>query len=169
MENAAKALLIAGEVFIGIILLTILAVTFRNVSTINENYQETIDQRKTTAFNLEYQVYTTSDDKKLAPEEVVSLANRVINWNKSNEDKTVKIQLNINLTNGEKIEIMDKVKYTKTTGTIEKELFDEKEFLTEYKLKGNPLDSNNEYKFNCQMTFGGENGRVDTILVSIIE
>lgn len=163
MENAAKALLIAGEVLIGIIILGILSLVFRKALLVRESYQERIDQQAVTTFNVEFQKYLTNDTKKLYSEDVVSLINRVCDWN-SDEGHDI-IKLEVNLLNGAKIIVERSINSVGTALT-----FSEKNFLTKYKLE----DNNNtvppsEYKFKCEMTYNGENGKVDTITVTRLD
>ena len=101
MENAAKALLIAGEVLIGIIILGILSLVFRRALLVRESYQERIDHQAVTTFNVEFQKYLTNDTKKLYSEDVVSLINRVYDWNSDEGHDMIKLE--VNLLNGAKI------------------------------------------------------------------
>ena len=163
MENAAKALLIAGEVLIGIIILGILSLVFRKALLVRESYQERIDQQAVTTFNVEFQKYLTNDTKKLYSEDVVSLINRVCDWN-SDEGHDI-IKLEVNLLNGAKIIVERSINSVGTALT-----FSEKNFLTKYKLEdNNNTEPPSEYKFKCEMTYNEENGKVETITVTRLD
>lgn len=156
MENAAKALLIAGEVLIGIVILSILSMVFQRALTVNEAYKDRMQRQEVIQFNVEFQQYITKQDKKIYAQDVVTLINKVYDWNKDIGNNV--ITLVVLLPESNTIKVTRAIELT-PTGTTN---YSEKEFLTKYKL-------NKEYKFNCEMTFGGENGRVDTITVTCIE
>ena len=165
MENAAKALLIAGEVLIGIIVLGILSLVFRRAMLVRESYQERLEQQSATSFNIQFQQYLTYENneniKVLYSEDVVSLIKRVEDWNKDDGHDTIKLE--VILPNRTQINVG-----RKTTDETGREIeFSEKDFLKKYKLlEGNTnLTPAEEYKFTCVMTYNGENGRVDTITV----
>ena len=173
MENAAKALLIAGEVLIGIIVLGILSLVFRRAMLVRESYQERLEQQSATSFNIQFQQYLTyenvvvNDDgtrneniKLLYSEDVVSLIKRVEDWNK--DDGHDMITLKVILPNRAQINVGRKI--TDETGReIE---FSEKDFLKKYKLEGNTnVTPAEEYKFTCEMKYNNENGRVNEINV----
>lgn len=156
MENAAKALLIAGEVLIGIVILSILSMVFQRALTVNESYQERMKKQEVIQFNVEYQQYITNQEKKIYAQDVVTLINKVSDWN--NDKGNNVITLEISLPESNTIRVTRNIETTPTNTAS----YSEKEFLTKYKLE-------NEYKFDCEMTFEGENGRVDTIKVKYIE
>lgn len=93
MENASRALLIAGEVLIGVIVLSIFAYAFQNVGAFAENYQERVEHQKTIEFNTKYTKYATGDDKYLYSEDVVDLVEQVLDWNATTVNDSEKINL----------------------------------------------------------------------------
>lgn len=95
MENASKALLIAGEVLIGVIVLSIFAYTFQRVGSFVETYQERTEHRKTIEFNTQYTKYATGSGKYIYAEDVVTLTEQVLNWNNTTVIDSEKIELNI--------------------------------------------------------------------------
>ncbi len=177
MENAAKALLIAGEVLIGIIILGILSLVFRRAMLVRESYQERLEQQSVNAFNVQFQQYLTYEYsetkadgtitqhiKLLNSEDVVSLIRKVEDWNKDEGHNIIK--LIVKLQNGAQIKVERKITMTDENARIKE--FSEKDFLVTYKLKGNTnITPAEEYKFTCEMTYNGENGKVDTITVKI--
>jgi len=84
MENASKALLMAGGLLIGILILSLavyLFVTFGNdARTINEK----IDSAKLTKFNAQFNIYDDRDDITIY--DIISLANLAEENNKYYKD-----------------------------------------------------------------------------------
>ena len=100
MENAAKALLIAGEVLLGIIVLSLMTMFFNKMLQLSQSYQTRAETQKINAFNMGFIEYITSnntgvDKQYLTPEEVITLVNKVDSWNHSTEDSTEKIALTV--------------------------------------------------------------------------
>lgn len=95
MENASKALLIAGEVLIGLIVLSIFAFAFEKAYEFAESYQDRSAQQKIVAFNTQYTKYNTGSRKHIYSEDVVTLTEQVLNWNQTTVIDSEKIRLNI--------------------------------------------------------------------------
>lgn len=99
MENASKALLIAAEILIGVIILTVMALLFSRMLELSDSYQAKQETQKVVMFNVEYQKYETLDNEDkayLTSEEVVTLVNKVLSWNRSTEDPDEEIVLTVN-------------------------------------------------------------------------
>ncbi len=159
MENASKALLIAGEVLIGIIVLSIFAYTFQRVFTLVETYQERSEHQKVVEFNTQYTKYATGTNKYIYSENIVTLTEQVLNWNKATVIDDEKIELNILDERGGTI-------YSTQKQNIDK--FNRATFLDDYKLRGDPTHANEkEYKFSCQVEINSTSGRVDKITIQI--
>ena len=54
MENASKALIIAGEILIGVIILSILAYLFSSASGLSQSYSEAEQKKVLDAFNNKF-------------------------------------------------------------------------------------------------------------------
>ena len=82
-ENASKALLLAAEVLIGVIIFSIFAYVFERANLFAEHYKEISDKQSIVEFNAQFISYVTnnSDMKYIYAEDVVTLANQAINWN----------------------------------------------------------------------------------------
>ena len=86
MENASKALLIAGGVLIALLTLSLFFLMRSNVETYY-NEQDKIDTvEKITAFNLEYTNYNRNN---VRGNELLSLINKVIDYNDRKSDKAI--------------------------------------------------------------------------------
>ena len=145
MENASKALLIAGEVLIALIVLSILTYVFDRVYALAEGYQSNVELQKIVAFNTEYTKYATKTDSYIYAEDVVTLAEKVINWNNIAGSDSDKIGL----------EILDNPIYSEDS-------FNRKTFLSKYKLE-------EENKFSCQVSLSDKSGRVNQIIIQIVD
>ena len=57
LENASKALLMAGAVLIGILVLSLIAYLFIYFGNQSKDFRDTIDQKQLTKFNAQYTIY----------------------------------------------------------------------------------------------------------------
>ena len=178
MENAAKAVLMAGEVLIGIIILSIMVALFLRMGEISETLNQRAENRDIVMFNTEYQKFQTGDegaDKEyLTPEEVVSLINKVHSWNMSTEDETEEISLTLNEVdvnvNGNDLTI-NLIEFLKNNKKYDKVL-DEKDTIKD-KYTQSTLDDfekflKDEYGdqlFTCNIEYEGSKGRVSKIII----
>ena len=76
MENAAHALIIAGSVLIGLLILGALVFTYREITDSEGSEQEKIKLQQIDEFNKQY----TSFEKKLYGSELLSLVNKAIDY-----------------------------------------------------------------------------------------
>ena len=72
MENASKALLMAASMLIGIILISLLVIMFRNSGNVSSSYDKTISQEEISVFNSNFTKYV---GKNLTIHEVKSIIN----------------------------------------------------------------------------------------------
>lgn len=160
MENASKALLIAGEVLIGIIILSIFVYVFDRMQAFSESYQDNSERQKIIVFNTQYTKYMTqtgSETTYIYAEDVVTLVEQVVNWNKMTAIDSEKIELDI-------LDISGGIIYSTQTALPE---FVRSEFLTQYKLTGDPSQQNKEYKFSCSVELNNTSGRVNRVVIQI--
>lgn len=161
MENASKALLMAGEALIGVLLLTILAFTFQRIYTFAEDYQSKNNKQKMVVFNTQFTKYATntgSEPTYIYTEDVVTLTERVLNWNKITADSNEKIVLYIL--------DKDKGEMYSTENVITE--FNREVFLDTYKLRGDPTKAEmKEYKFSCEIGVNQSSGRVNQVIIQI--
>lgn len=194
MENASKALLIATEILIGVIILTIMALLFSRMLEVSDSYQTRQEAQKIITFNVEYQRYETEDnaDKDyLTSEEVVSLVNKVLSWNRSTQDPDEKIKLSVDETTFiiegteeeyrknhiDKKDLIDFMikskKYDKILEQINnietKALELKKGLIDEANYEKYLKDEFDEIKFTCHIEYKEENKRVGNIVIETIE
>lgn len=92
MENASKALIIAGEILMGIILLTIFAYMFSNMGKVSEQYSETIENHNLEEFNTKFSVYL---NKELNIQDIITIHNLIEDINTSSTQKIKMTNLGI--------------------------------------------------------------------------
>lgn len=100
MENASKALLIAGGMLIALLIIGALVLMFNQIGDYEKGKQGVEKNSQIAEFNMDFVRYTEDNIKGV---EIISLANKVINFNSKNTisnsiDHNKKITLNIELT-----------------------------------------------------------------------
>lgn len=79
MENATKALLIAGGVLIALIIITMFILMFNRISNIQKEQEEQTKIDQLTAFNAEFEAY---NKKLMFGADVITLINKAAENNK---------------------------------------------------------------------------------------
>ena len=79
MENASKALIIAGGILIAILVLSALLLMFTNLSDYQRSNSEIVKSEQLSKFNEEFTQYYRND---LEGVDLISLANKVVDYNK---------------------------------------------------------------------------------------
>lgn len=92
MENATKALLIAGSVLIAILLIAMGVKIFKSTSGTTEAAQSTMDSTAVTIFNSQFTSYLGKNKSK---NDVISLVNKIIASNANTNNREVIININI--------------------------------------------------------------------------
>jgi len=77
MENASKAIIMAGGILIGVIILSLLVLVFRPMGDIYEQEGASLSVEQLEKYNRQFNTY----DKSLYGSELVSLANLVADYN----------------------------------------------------------------------------------------
>lgn len=99
MENATKALMIAGGVLIALIIITMFILMFSRLSNIQEEQEEQTKIEQIAAFNEQFEAY---NKKVMYGTDVITLINKVAENNKKNS-KNIEYQIIITV-NGIKME-----------------------------------------------------------------
>ena len=137
MENASKALIIAGGVLIGVLILTSFVLVFRSAAKTNQNYDEEQSARQLELYNSQFEVYNKSDNTIIDLLSVINLAydtNVSSNYDKQNSvDITIQANsLYFMLKNSDKIK---KNKILKSSSeNIGMNSIDENNIISIYKL-----------------------------------
>lgn len=102
MENAAKALIMAAGILIGVIVLGIFAYEFLVISDTGEQYGKEIRQREVSQFNSQFEPYAYyygERPKQLKAQDVVTLLYLVRDWNQNNESDQIEVSLSNSIRN----------------------------------------------------------------------
>ena len=94
MENATKALIIAGGVLIAVIIITMFIMMINKMSVIQNEQEEQLKVEQLAAFNAEFEAY---NKKAMYGTDVITLINKVAENNKiysGNVDYQIVITLN---------------------------------------------------------------------------
>lgn len=78
MENASKALLIAGGVLISVIVISLIVVLYTNISSFSNNKQQILEANELTKYNAEWESYNRDD---LKGTDIITIINKVISIN----------------------------------------------------------------------------------------
>lgn len=78
MENASKALLIAAEILVGVLLLSLMAALFFLFDNYQQKTQENINAKELYEFNAKFQAF---EGKELTPQDVLTIFNMVNEYN----------------------------------------------------------------------------------------
>lgn len=89
MENAAKALLIAGGILLALLIITFLLYMTGHVRTIRASEREKVEIEQLQKFNQEYEVY---NKKLLYSQEVLSLINKMEDNNARNSSTLLQME-----------------------------------------------------------------------------
>lgn len=100
MENASKALLMAGGILISLIIIGVLLLMFNQLGAFQKAQSSSEKDAQLAIFNQEFAKY--ADETSLKGVDIISLANKVVDFNKksgitNSVDYDQKITLNINL------------------------------------------------------------------------
>ncbi len=82
MENASKALIMAGEILIGILVIGVLVYGYTNIRSLKAEEQGEITTEQLAAFNREYESYNR---KLIRGVDVISVINKAIDNNRKYE------------------------------------------------------------------------------------
>lgn len=150
MENASKALVIAGGVLLGILIMGLIVVVANNMTQAQKNQEQLLSAEQVTKFNLQFESY---NKKVLRGVDIISVCNKANDYNTRESDDTSKGYTPITIT----VEIK--------VGSVPLNFTSQNEFINNYKTK---LDekgiTDSEFKqfyFQCTgIEYDPNNGRV---------
>lgn len=96
MENVSKALLIAAGILIGLIVLTMLVVMHRQVTSYYTAKEKARTFEQLQEFNAQYTPY---DRKNVRGTELISLINKIINFNEQEDELGIQITIDFDGSN----------------------------------------------------------------------
>jgi hypothetical protein len=145
MENASKALIMAAEILLGVLLLTLLVAVFQATGYFSETVEDNIQTTVVNEFNVNFENY--KNKSYLTAQDVIS----IINLAKEYSETEYAISITIQRVSG---------KYTQNYLSTEANAY---EFI-----KNNSYDTEKKdiIKFEVSsMTYNQNTGRVDTIVI----
>lgn len=158
MENASKALIMAGGIIISVLLISVLVYMFSNNATFFDTQKKIEITKELTEFNSKYEIYNR---KLLRGTDVISAINQAIDNNKKYEGQDeYKIEV--------EFEMVESLVYTKN-GTKENISFKTgtKYNISDFEKIKNNTDAVTDFKrriFDCTgITYSKETGRVNKI------
>jgi len=130
MENASKALLIAGGVLIAILVASLGVYFARNFAEQTSRLYQMMESSKKAEFNQKFMKYDGSTELNI--QDVVTLINLAKNSNEKNEltsadkdnDDSLYVTVKINLTNSTFDSILDNAEQLDTEELLEKEMLE---------------------------------------------
>lgn len=135
MENASKALLMAAEVLLGVLLLTLMATIIYFFTNYQAEIESNQNAKEIYRFNSQFEVY--EEKESLTAQDVLSINNLVENYNsKFENEQPIKVIINgssanmdseylkQDLINSKKYSI--KIEYNENTGKINKIILNNK-------------------------------------------
>ena len=133
MENASKALIIAGGVLVGILIISISIYIILQFSQLSQAYDDRYAEDRKNEINSKFNIYA----RDITAQELVTLINRIVEYNSklpSGDEKIIKLTVNnenfLTKTYDEKIKMMkeqkdeeprykfEKITYDSNTGLI---------------------------------------------------
>lgn len=94
MENASKALLIAGTILISLLVIGALVFVYRDITSAKRADEETLKTQQLEEFNKQF----TSYERNLTGSELLSLVNKMADYNKGQAEKKGYSEMNIIFT-----------------------------------------------------------------------
>lgn len=101
MENAAKALLIAAGVLIGLMLISLCTVSYKEISDYYKAKEEIKVIEQVADFNKQYNFYDREDVRGT---DIITLVNKIIDFNNLKEEE--KINISISIPNDDKAKLL---------------------------------------------------------------
>lgn len=159
MENAAKALMIAASVLIGIMIISLAVYLFATFGATSKQIHEEIDANRLNEFNTQFTVYETKNDNTIYDIiSVINLAKENNEYYELNEQLEGNFYIKVNIGNTQlnlekktKQELDDLVKQEQNN--MESETID-----------GTTYDNQKLPTYSCKVTISEKTGRVSTVV-----
>ena len=114
MENASKALLMAGGILLGVLILSGLVLMWTKISELQASQSEITKEEQIMKFNQEFETYVSEEE--ITGVDLISLLNKIESYNKKkNEVFNDKLQyelvkVSVDLTNAQSLDKNDNTK-----------------------------------------------------------
>lgn len=137
MENAAKALIMAGGILIGLLVFAMFVYEMTAFAGHSRIYEEKVAQQQTMEFNSQFEKYLNHD---ITAQDVVTIYNLTVQWNNGHPEDDVSINWG--------------------SGLKENDIKNKEAFLTEHVI-------NNKDIFLCEINGYDKWGRVKELSIRI--
>lgn len=91
MENASKALIIAAEILIGVLLLTLMVFMFHAMGTFSKTVDDNIETKNVSEFNINFEKYRGKSD--ITVQDIVSMGNLAKQYNEKMGNEQLQIMV----------------------------------------------------------------------------
>ena len=105
MENASKALIMVGSILIGMMVISLLVIFYGNLRNINSLNQKVDVDQQAVEFNKQFDTY---DRNKIYGSEILSLVNKVYDYNKTQADNIGYTELTLKIKFENPVSVIDK-------------------------------------------------------------
>lgn len=144
MENASKALLMAAEVLISVVIVSSLLLLFNNLNSYQATERENESEAEVRQFNAIYESYNRND---VRGNDLYSLLNRVVDYNKRKSKEGTDLYDEGQFYNYSPITVIVYLKSDKAKASGD--VHDQKDFIAPYTEKNMIFsDTTNEYTIN---------------------
>lgn len=158
MENAAKALLIAGGIAIALIIISLLVYSASKISAMGEINQKEAEVKQLAEFNAEYEAY---NKKLMYGAEVISVINKAEDNNIKYEESDYKIIIKVTNESGNTEIVVDDHKNIHGS-YIDDDIF--KTFVGYHEADGTKVDGKKTNAYECtEITYSSITGRVKSM------
>lgn len=155
MENTSKALIIAAEILIGVLLLTLMVFTFRALDNFSDAVDSNIETKNIGEFNARFEKYRGKND--LTAQDVITIGNLAKQYNIEVQEE----QLLVNVT-----VLGVESKYAKPHKLTDELAY---EFIKKY---SNEANTNQIIRFECKkenMEYNKTTGKINQIVLKKLE
>ena len=157
MENTSKALIMAAEILIGVLLLTLMVFLFYAMGTFSKTVDENIETKNVSEFNINFEKYRGKTD--ITAQDIISMGNLAKQYNAQMENEQLQI-----LVTG----VSAKYRYVHT-------LKDEEtyNFIYDYSMVARTVEGKRVEEvrhFACtEMIYNKDTGRINRIVLKNLE
>ena len=154
MENASKALIIAAEVLLGVILLTLMVFMFRAMGAFSDAVDKNIETKNVNEFNAPLEKYRGRTD--ITAPDIITMGNYAKQYN----EKMGTTKLTVNAKIGSK---------TISVHQLDDSNEEQYEFINNYSTDTTNGESKIVYYKCTQMTYDEETGRINKITLEKVK
>lgn len=156
MENASKALIYAGEILVGVLLLTLMVFLFQSLGAFSDTVDKNIETKNINEFNAPLEKYR--ERKDITAHDIITMGNYAKQYNEKMQSERLKV-----IVQGVESKFINAHKFNEEQKQYE--------FIEKYstKLENAQTGERKIIYFECtQMTYDEETGRINEIRLKIL-